>query len=60
MSRSVSFAADNAGRIADNITGVARASQLTNDGVVQARTAADDLARMSGDLQRIVSRFQLV
>ncbi|MFI5908045.1 methyl-accepting chemotaxis protein [Dactylosporangium sp. NPDC051541] len=60
MNRSVAFAAGNAGQIADNITGVARASQVTNDGVVQARTAADELARMSGDLQQIVSRFQLV
>jgi methyl-accepting chemotaxis protein len=60
MNRNVAFAADNAGQIAENITGVARASQLTSDGVIQARSAADDLARMSGDLQQIVSRFQLV
>jgi methyl-accepting chemotaxis protein len=60
MNRSVAFAAGNAGQIAENITGVARASQITNDGVVQARTAADELARMSGELQQIVSRFQLV
>jgi len=36
------------------------ASQRTTDGISHARTAADDLARMSSDLQQIVARFQLV
>jgi methyl-accepting chemotaxis protein len=60
MSRSVAHAATGTGQIADNITGVADASQRTTDGITRARTAADELARMSSDLQLIVARFQLV
>ncbi len=59
MTRNVAGAASSANEIASNISGVAQASQVTNEGVAQTRTAADDLARMSTQLQQIVSRFQL-
>ncbi|MEU0555833.1 methyl-accepting chemotaxis protein [Dactylosporangium sp. NPDC006015] len=59
MTRNVAEAASGANEIASNISGVAQASQVTNDGVTQTRTSADDLARMSAELQQVVSRFQL-
>jgi methyl-accepting chemotaxis protein len=59
MTRNVAEAASSADEIAGNISGVAEASQVTNDGVAQTRTSADDLARMSAELQQIVARFQL-
>ncbi len=60
MTRNVAEAASSANDIASNISGVAQSSQVTNEGVAQTRTSADDLARMSAELQQIVSRFQLV
>jgi methyl-accepting chemotaxis protein len=59
MTRSVAETAAGTNEIAGSISGVAQASQVTNDGVTQTRTSADDLARMSTELQQIVSRFQL-
>ncbi|MET7419042.1 methyl-accepting chemotaxis protein [Dactylosporangium sp. NPDC005555] len=59
MTRSVAEAATSANEIASTIGGVAQSSQVTTEGVAQTRTAADDLARMSVELQQIVARFQL-
>jgi len=58
MNRSVTEAATGSGQIAANITGVATASATTTEGVAQTRTAAEELARMSGELQVLVQRFQ--
>jgi methyl-accepting chemotaxis protein len=58
MNRSVPEAATGSGQIAANITGVATASATTTEGVAQTRTAAEELARMSGELQVLVQRFQ--
>ena len=59
MNRNVADAAGSAEQIAANITGVADASRRTTDGITHTRTAAEELARMSSDLQQIVARFQL-
>ena len=58
MNRSVTEAATGSGQIAANITGVATAASTTTEGVSQTRTAAEELARMSGDLQVLVQRFR--
>lgn len=55
----VAEAASSANQIAGTISGVARSSQVTDEGVAQIRTAADDLARMSSRPQQIVSRFRV-
>jgi methyl-accepting chemotaxis protein len=58
MSRNVAEAATGATEIASNITGVATAAQTTSEGVNEARRTAEDLARMSGDLQQLVGQFR--
>ncbi|GAA3448135.1 methyl-accepting chemotaxis protein [Planomonospora venezuelensis] len=58
MNRSVAQAASGTDRIAETVSGVAAAVQLTSSGVSQAQQAAEDLARMSADLQTMVSRFR--
>ncbi len=57
--RNVAEAASGASQIADNVTGVAEAAQTTSAGVTQAQAASAELARMSGNLQRIVGQFRL-
>jgi methyl-accepting chemotaxis protein len=59
MTRNVSEAATGATEIASNITGVATAAQNTSAGVGESRRAAEDLARMSGELQQLVGRFTI-
>jgi methyl-accepting chemotaxis protein len=59
MSRNVTEAADAGARVADTITAVATSVQQTTAGVAETDRAATDLAGMSGDLRRIVDRFQL-
>jgi methyl-accepting chemotaxis protein len=59
MSRNVAEAATGATEIASNITGVATAAQSTSEGVNDARRTAEDLARMSSDLQHLVGQFRL-
>ena len=58
MNRSVTEAATGSSQIASNITGVATAAAMTTEGVSQTRTAAEELARMSGALQAAVQRFR--
>ncbi|GIH75687.1 methyl-accepting chemotaxis protein [Planobispora longispora] len=58
MNRGVAQAASGTGRIAEAVSSVATAVQLTGSGVAEARRAAEDLARMSADLQAMVSRFR--
>ncbi|RJK92447.1 methyl-accepting chemotaxis protein, partial [Vallicoccus soli] len=57
MNRNVSEAATGSGSIAVSITGVATAAQVTNEGVEQSEQAVSELARMSSDLQALVTRF---
>jgi methyl-accepting chemotaxis protein len=58
MNRSVTEVATGSSRIAETIAGVAAAASTTTSGVAQTRAAAEDLARMSGDLQMLVQRFR--
>jgi methyl-accepting chemotaxis protein len=58
MSRNVAQAASGSGEIAASITAVATAADSTRSGVEEARTAAVELARMSSDLQKLVTQFQ--
>ena len=57
MSRSVQEAADGAGQIATNITGVSGAADSTTQALTQTRTAVDELSRMASDLRTTVGRF---
>jgi methyl-accepting chemotaxis protein len=58
MNRNVAEAATGAGEIAVNITGVASATEATLVAVTGARSASENLARMSGELQGLVGRFR--
>ncbi|HEX8344805.1 MAG TPA: methyl-accepting chemotaxis protein [Actinoplanes sp.] len=58
MNRSVSEAASGTGEIAENITGVAEAARLTSQGVTESQQATADLARMSQELNTLVSNFR--
>ena len=58
MSRNVAEAARGTNEISQNITGVAQAAQSTTNGASSTQTAAQDLARMSGTLQQLVSQFK--
>ena len=58
MGRSVAEASMGAEQIASNIGSVATAAQLTTEGVGQSRQAVTELARMSTELQALVSRFR--
>ena len=59
ISRSITEAATGSSQIAENITGVATASDLTTEGVNESRRTADEVARMAGELQRVVGQFQV-
>ncbi|HEY0359795.1 MAG TPA: hypothetical protein VGD11_14515, partial [Mycobacteriales bacterium] len=58
MNRNVAEAATGAEEIAQNITGVASAAEVTTEGVAQSQQAVGELARMSSELQSAVSRFR--
>ena len=58
ISRNIAQAATGSGEIAGNITAVANAADSTRAGVDDARAAATALARMSGDLQKLVTQFR--
>jgi methyl-accepting chemotaxis protein len=55
----VAEAAIGSSDIAQNITGVAAAAQSTSAGVAESQRAAQELAQMSSDLQRVVSQFRV-
>ncbi|GII25887.1 methyl-accepting chemotaxis protein [Planosporangium mesophilum] len=57
IARSVNEAATGSTQIAENITGVATASQLTSNGVSESRQAANEVARMAGELRQVVAQF---
>jgi methyl-accepting chemotaxis protein len=58
MNRSVGEAASGVTEIAENITGVAGAVQLTSQGITESQQASAELARMSTELNGIVSTFR--
>jgi methyl-accepting chemotaxis protein len=57
MSRSVQEAADGAGQIATNITGVSGAADSTTEALAQTRTAVDELNSMAIGLRTAVAKF---
>jgi methyl-accepting chemotaxis protein len=59
ITRNITEAATGSSQIAENITGVATASDLTTEGVNESRRTADEVARMAGELQRVVAQFQV-
>ena len=59
MSQNVSVAAESSERVSTNIGGVARAAATTTTGVRDAQRAAQELAHMSSELQRVVDQFHL-
>jgi methyl-accepting chemotaxis protein len=59
ITRSVAEAATGSSEIASNIAGVAAAAATTTEGVTESQRAAEDLARMSGELQQAVARFRV-
>jgi methyl-accepting chemotaxis protein len=58
MNRTLSDAADGAGRIAATIGGVSDATRRTTDTIGETGRAADELAGMSRQLRDLVSRFR--
>jgi methyl-accepting chemotaxis protein len=59
MGRNVAQAATGTSEIANNITGVATAAQLTTTSIAESSNAASDLARMSTELHALVGRFRV-
>jgi uncharacterized phage infection (PIP) family protein YhgE len=57
VGRNIEEASHGGTEIAQNITGVAQAAQSTVYGAAETRTASQELARMSAELQQIVSQF---
>jgi methyl-accepting chemotaxis protein len=58
MNRNVAEAATGSSEIAQNITGVATAAEVTTAGVAESQQAVTELARMSSELHTAVSRFR--
>ncbi|MCK6545887.1 methyl-accepting chemotaxis protein [Myxococcota bacterium] len=58
MGRNVAEASTGAGEIARNITGVAQAAGQTAGGAQQGLAAAQELAKMAGELQHLVTQFR--
>jgi methyl-accepting chemotaxis protein len=59
MNRGVAEAAGGSADIAANIIAVATATKLTTENVTESQRASKELARMSGDVYTIVSRFRV-
>ncbi|WP_073252514.1 methyl-accepting chemotaxis protein [Cryptosporangium aurantiacum] len=59
MSRSIAEASTGSLSIAANVAGVAAAAQTTSATVADTQQSAEELARMSAQLQAIVSRFRV-
>jgi methyl-accepting chemotaxis protein len=57
MNRNVSEAAGATGQITGGIVGVADSARTTAQSVTDAQRSAQELARMSSDLQVAVSQF---
>ncbi|MBL8814472.1 MAG: PAS domain-containing methyl-accepting chemotaxis protein [Planctomyces sp.] len=57
ISRNVNEAALGSREIAQNVTGVAEAARSTTEGAANTKSAADELSRMSHELQRLVAKL---
>ena len=58
IAHAVSEAATGSREIAERIAGIAAAAQETAAASLSSREVADELAQMSGDLQKVVGRFK--
>ncbi|MFF5234974.1 methyl-accepting chemotaxis protein, partial [Dactylosporangium sp. NPDC000521] len=58
MSRNVTLAATGTNEIADNINGVAEASQTAAASITETQAASQELARTAAHLQQLVSQFR--
>jgi methyl-accepting chemotaxis protein len=58
ITRSVTAASTRTNQIADSIAAVSRATTTTADGADQARTATEELSRMSTQLHDLVAKFR--
>jgi methyl-accepting chemotaxis protein len=58
IGRNITEAATGANEIAKNIAGVAQAAQSTTQGAANSQTASAELARMAGELQKLVEQFK--
>ncbi|MDY7084557.1 MAG: methyl-accepting chemotaxis protein [Actinomycetota bacterium] len=59
MSRSIGEASSGSASIAGNIAGVAEAARTTTATVADTQRSAQELARMSSELESVVSRFRV-
>jgi methyl-accepting chemotaxis protein len=59
MNRGVAEAASGVGDIATGVDTLATAARLTTEGVAESLRAAEDLARMSSELQSLVGTFRV-
>jgi len=59
MSRNVQEAAKGVGEISQNIAGVSTAAEETTQGSSQTKDAANELSKLSVDLQGLVSKFKI-
>jgi methyl-accepting chemotaxis protein len=59
MGRNIAEAAKGSADIAQNITNVAKAARDTSSGATNTQELAAHLAKMSADLQRLVSQFKV-
>jgi methyl-accepting chemotaxis protein len=58
MRRNIGAAATSTGAIAETVQGLARAASETRASIRDSQRAVDDLARLAGQLQAMVERFQ--
>jgi methyl-accepting chemotaxis protein len=59
MSRNIVEAATGSGEIAESVTGVATAAQITAEGVAEAQETASQLELMSRELNDVVTQFRI-
>jgi methyl-accepting chemotaxis protein len=57
IGRNITEAASGSDEIAKTITSVAQAAQSTSQGAANSQTASAELARMAGELQKLVDQF---
>ena len=57
MTRNVTEAATGSSDIAQTIAGLARVASDNTEAAVSTSAAAEELARMAGDMQQLVGRF---
>jgi len=59
MNRGVAEAASGVGEVATGVDNLAATTRLTTESIADTQRAAEELARMSGELQKMVGRFRV-